>query len=46
MDDRARTLFVRTLRAISIGEEILIDYAYSARMYLFLRLIIHVWPFP
>ena len=30
MDDRARTLFVRTLRAISIGEEILIDYAYSA----------------
>ena len=30
MDTRVRTLFVRTLRAISAGEEILIDYAYSA----------------
>ena len=26
-----RTLFVRTLRAISAGEEILIDYAYNSK---------------
>ena len=31
MDNRVRTLFVRTLRAISAGEEILIDYAYNSK---------------
>ena len=31
MDNRVRTLFVRTLRAISAGEEILIDYACNSK---------------